>query len=76
LVINIVKTNRTYKTIEPLNVELAQIGIYDTLIQKQITSWADLRNKAAHGHFSEYDNKQVEMMLLFVQKFCSDYLYK
>lgn len=61
-------------TIEPLNSSLVKAGIYNKLIQKQITSWADLRNKAAHGHYSEYDKSQVQMMLLFVQKFASDYL--
>lgn len=72
--INVLKQNGDYKTLEPLNVELAKANVYDKLIQKQITSWGDLRNKAAHGHYNEYDKHQVEMMLLFVQKFCSDYL--
>lgn len=72
--INIMKQNGNYKTLEPLNVELAKKNVYDKLIQKQITSWGDLRNKAAHGHYNEYDERQVEMMLLFVQKFCSDCL--
>lgn len=72
--INILKQNGDYKTLEPLNVELAKENVYNKLIQKQITSWGDLRNKAAHGHYNEYDKHQVEMMLLFVQKFCSDSL--
>lgn len=72
--INILKPNGDYMTLEPLNIELAKANVYDKLIQKQITSWGDLRNKAAHGHYNEYDKHQVEMMLLFVQKFCSDYL--
>ncbi len=58
-------------TIEPLNTELAKNNIYDKLTQKQITSWADLRNNAAHGHYEKFDKKQVEMMLLFVQSFCA-----
>ena len=61
-------------TIDPLNSELSKTGVYNKLVQKQITSWADLRNNAAHGHFDKYDNKQVEMMLLFVQSFCADHL--
>lgn len=61
-------------TMEPLNVELAQKEIYNQLVKKQITSWADLRNNAAHGHFEQYDKKQVEQMLQFVQAFASDYL--
>lgn len=61
-------------TIEPLNTELAKNSVYDKLTQKQITSWADLRNNAAHGHYEKFDKKQVEMMLLFVQSFCSSSL--
>ena len=40
-------------TIEPLNVELAKQEVYSKLVQKQITSWAHVRNKAAHGEFGE-----------------------
>ena len=61
-------------TIEPLNNELAKKEVYSKLIQKQITSWAHIRNKAAHGEFNEYNKEQVHMMLLFVQSFTSDYL--
>lgn len=72
--IGILKDNGNYFTMEYLNMELPKEGVYDKLIQKQITSWGELRNKAAHGHYDEYDEKQVEMMLLFVQKFVSDHL--
>jgi len=61
-------------TIDPLNVALAKGGVYNKLVQKQITSWADLRNEAAHGHYDKYDGNQVEMMLLFTQDFCSRHL--
>ena len=61
-------------TLEPLNVALAKKGDYGPLVKKQITSWANLRNDAAHGHFANYDAAQVKQMLLFVQKFCADYL--
>jgi len=68
------KQDGSHKTIEPLNMELSRADVYDRLVQKQVTSWGDLRNKAAHGHYDEYDTREVQMMLLFVQKFCSDYL--
>ena len=61
-------------TLDPMNVTLAKKGIYGPLVQKQITSWANLRNDAAHGHFVNYDADQVKQMLHFVQKFCADYL--
>jgi len=61
-------------TMEPLNVELAKQEVYSKLTQKQITSWAHIRNKAAHGEFDEYNAEQVQFMLLFVQGFASDSL--
>ena len=61
-------------TIDPLNAALAKQGAYNALVQKQITSWANLRNDAAHGHFGKYDDAQVQQMLIFVQKFCADHL--
>ncbi len=61
-------------TIDPLNIALAKAAAYGPLVQKQITSWANLRNDAAHGQFCKYDDAQVRQMLLFVQKFCADYL--
>lgn len=61
-------------TLDPLNASLSKKGVYGPLVQKQITSWATLRNDAAHGHFSKYDAAQVQQMLLFVQKFCADFL--
>lgn len=61
-------------TIDPLNSELGKREIYSKLHQKQITSWAHIRNKAAHGEFGEYTQEQVQMMLLFVQSFAAEYL--
>lgn len=61
-------------TIDPLNAELAKREVYSKFIQKQITSWAHIRNKAAHGEFSEYNREEVQMMLLFVQNFMSEHL--
>jgi uncharacterized protein (DUF2164 family) len=61
-------------TIEPLNTALAGANIYSKLVQKQITSWAHVRNKAAHGEYGEYTKEHVEMMILFTQSFCSEHL--
>jgi hypothetical protein len=61
-------------TIEPLNVNLAKAGIYSPLTKKQVTSWADLRNNAAHGDYTKYTADEVKQMLLFVQRFCADFL--
>lgn len=50
------------KTADRMNAELTGAGIYSKLYQKGVTGWLDLRNKAAHGHYSEYDKTQVEIM--------------
>lgn len=72
--ISTVKNNGKSLTIDPLNSALAKAEIYTKLNQKQITTWAHIRNKAAHGEYGEYDKTQVEMMLLFVQGFAEQYL--
>jgi hypothetical protein len=61
-------------TIDPMNVNLAKAGVYLPLTQKQITSWADLRNNAAHGNYSKYTSSEVKEMLLFVQRFAADFM--
>ncbi|MCL1476189.1 MAG: hypothetical protein MH219_00740 [Marinobacter sp.] len=68
------KPNGSPLTIEPLNSALAKKDVYSKLTQKQITSCAHIRNKSAHGEYSEYDKSQVEMMLLFVQRFSEQHL--
>lgn len=72
--VNILNSNGRPLTLDPLNIALAKKGVYNALVQKQMTSWANLRNDAAHGHFDKYDSAQVQQMLLFVKKFCTDFL--
>ena len=61
-------------TIEPMNAALAKAGVYNKLVQKQITSWAHVRNSAAHGKYDEYTKAQVQLMLLFVQGFAAEHV--
>lgn len=72
--ISVIGTGGRPLTIDPINASLAKAGAYGPLVQKQITTWANLRNDAAHGHFDNYDRDQVNQMLLFAQKFCADHL--
>lgn len=55
--------------IDRMNVELAKAGVYDTLLQKRLTALADIRNKAAHGKWNEFDAKDVEQMIQQVRLF-------
>jgi len=55
------KTGKPKKA-DLLNSELANSSTYNKLDQKNITALLDLRNKAAHGKYSEYTQQQVELM--------------
>jgi hypothetical protein len=71
------KHNVTVKkddNINSLNTKLADKGIYNRLIQKQIQAWKDIRDAAAHGKFNEYNADQVKFMLEGVRKFLAEYL--
>jgi hypothetical protein len=57
------------KKADLLNSELASATVYNKLDQKSITSWLDLRNKAAHGKYGEYTKEQVEFMYQGVSNF-------
>lgn len=59
------------KKADLLNSELTASELYNKLDQKSITTWLDLRNKAAHGNYAEYSKEQVELMLQGVINFIS-----
>lgn len=58
------------KRAESLNQELGKTA-YNLFDQKQITAWLDLRNNAAHGNYSEYDNDHVVKMIDWIGDFIS-----
>lgn len=51
------------KKADALNADLGKTGAYNKLEQKSMTAWLDLRNKAAHGHYGDYDVAQVEALI-------------
>jgi hypothetical protein len=59
--------------LDSMNAELAKKGAYDKLVQKRITAEADLRNKAAHGKWTEFRRDDVESMISWVRRFLVDY---
>jgi hypothetical protein len=65
------KADGSPKKADTLNSELAAVSAYSSLDQKGVTTWLGLRNKAAHGHYSEYTNEQVSLMLQSVRDFIS-----
>lgn len=54
---------------DTMNAELARAGAYTKLDQKNVTAWLDLRNNAAHGHYSEYDVQQVKLFVDNIRNF-------
>jgi hypothetical protein len=60
-----------YIKAEAINTELAKKEVYNKLDQKQITAWLDLRNKAAHGKYAEYNFDQVQNMKNGILEFIS-----
>jgi hypothetical protein len=60
--------------LDKMNSDLAKAGIYNLVKQKQITAWADLRNKSAHGDWNFYNAADIEDMIKGVERFVADYL--
>jgi hypothetical protein len=54
---------------DKLNADLFSSNAYNSLCQKSISSWLDLRNKAAHGKYAEYTKEQVANMLSGIREF-------
>ena len=54
---------------DTLNADLRKAGLYNLLDQKNVTTWLDLRNNAAHGRYDEYTIAQVTLMLEGIRNF-------
>ncbi|MGB5925627.1 MAG: hypothetical protein WBH01_05990 [Dehalococcoidia bacterium] len=64
-----IKTKDRLKKADAMNADLANSNVYNRLDQKNITAWLDLRNKAAHGKYTEYTEDQVELTLQGIRDF-------
>jgi hypothetical protein len=51
-----------------MNADLAKEGVYNKLVQKQITALADVRNSAAHGQYDQFTKEDVASMIKDVQR--------
>ena len=60
--------------IDILNAALARAQVYDKLVQKRVTAFADIRNNADHGHFDKIKVEDVEDFLKWLRRFTADYL--
>jgi len=59
------------KKTDVLNADLVKAGVYNIMMQKNITAWLDIRNNAAHGHYDQYKIENVELMYQGVLNFIS-----
>jgi hypothetical protein len=60
--------------VDKMNSDLAKAEVYNLAKQKQVTAWADLRNKAAHGQWSDYSDADVDDMIRGIERFMADFL--
>jgi uncharacterized protein (DUF433 family)/HEPN domain-containing protein len=57
------------EAIDLINVKLAKADAYNTPIQKRIAALLALSNKAARGNWSEFNQKDVELMIAQVRTY-------
>lgn len=57
------------KKAELINADLTKASAYTKTDQKNVTAWLDLRNKAAHGQYEEYEPGQVSLLISNVRDF-------
>jgi hypothetical protein len=55
--------------LDTMHADLAKRGVYNKLMQKRVTTLADVRNRAAHGEWDEFTKTDVEDMLRNVRQF-------
>jgi hypothetical protein len=60
--------------LDAMNAELAKAGVYSKLVHKRVTTLADLRNKAAHGQWSEFSQDDVKEMIQAVRRLMEQHL--
>lgn len=72
--ISVNKVGGQAKTLNPLIDDLKKANVFNEIEAKQLRTWADIRNAAAHGRFEEFDRAQVEAMLVGVQRFLGAYM--
>jgi hypothetical protein len=60
--------------LDKMNADLAKAGAYNSLVLKQITHLAGIRNSAAHGHPEEFTDSDVANMISQIRAFVSSQL--
>ncbi len=68
------KPNGRPKALNALIQDLQKANAFNKLKAQQLRGWAQVRNSAAHGEFSEFNRDDVELMVNGVRNFLADYL--
>lgn len=67
------KGNPKPKSASSMNDDLYKVGTYRGTDHKNVMAWLSIRNNAAHGHYSEYTDKEVELFISGVRNFVERY---
>lgn len=59
--------------LDAMNAQLAKAGVFTKLVQKRITTLAELRNKAAHAQWSEFSQDDVREMVEAVRRLMEEH---
>jgi hypothetical protein len=60
--------------LDKMNADLAKAGQYNSLVQKRITALAAIRNSAAHGNSSDFNEKDMQSMIEEVERLVAGWL--
>ena len=58
--------------LDRMNADLTKAGAYNMAKQKQITAWAEIGNKAAHGEWTHYTEQDATAMVSGVETLVAD----
>ena len=58
--------------LERMNADLCKANAYNMAKQKQITAWAEIGNKAAHGEWTQYTDQDAAAMVSGVELLVAD----
>jgi hypothetical protein len=58
--------------LDRMNADLTKAGAYNMAKQKQITAWAEIGNKAAHGEWTHYTEQDATAMVSGVEALVAD----
>jgi hypothetical protein len=67
--ITLIDAKENAKKASNINIELTKADVYEKLDNKNVTAWLDLRNKAAHGNYDEYNSEQVKLFITSIKDF-------